>query len=92
MAVGDSHPQSPQVVARLARIEGHVRAVKQMAEEGKPCADILHQIGAVQAALRKVAQQVLEDHMDHCIMDAVPDEQGKALIESLKGALSTYIR
>jgi DNA-binding FrmR family transcriptional regulator len=89
---GHPHPQSPDVVARLARIEGHVRAIKQMAEGVSPCTDVLHQIGAVQAALRKVAQQVLEDHLDHCIRESVPDEQGKALVESLKGALSTYIR
>lgn len=86
------HPQSSDVIHRLARIEGHVRAIKQMSEEGKPCADVLHQIGAVQAALRKVAQLVLEDHLDHCVSEAVEGEQGKELIQSLKAALSSYGR
>lgn len=92
MSGAHSHPQSPEVISRLARAEGHLRAIKQMAEAGKPCTDILHQLGAVQAALRKVAQQVLEDHLDHCVKEVMPDEQGKELIESLKGALSTYLR
>lgn len=92
LSKGHPHPQSPDVIARLARIEGHVRAVKQMAEDGKPCADVLHQIGAVQAALRKVAQQVLEDHLNHCVRDVMPDDQGKDLIESLKGALTPFMR
>lgn len=92
MGGGHPHPQSSEVITRLARAEGHLRAIKQMAEHGKPCAEILHQLGAVQAALRKVAQQVLEDHLDHCVRDVVPDEQGKELIESLKGALSTFAR
>ena len=86
------HPQSTDVLNRLARIEGHVRAVKQMSEAGKPCAEVLHQIGAVQAALRKVAQIVLEDHLDRCVSEAVEGEQGRELIESLKAALSTYGR
>lgn len=92
MSEGHPHPQSSEVIARLARIEGHVRAVKQMAEDGRPCADVLHQIGAVQAALRKVAQQVLEDHLDHCVAEVLPSDEGKVLIESLRAALSTYTR
>ncbi|HEY3363563.1 MAG TPA: metal-sensitive transcriptional regulator [Symbiobacteriaceae bacterium] len=80
------------MVNRLARIEGHVRAVKQMSEEGKPCADVLHQIAAVQAALRKVAQIVLEDHLDHCVLDAAQVGQGQQVIEDLKAALASYLR
>jgi DNA-binding FrmR family transcriptional regulator len=87
-----SHPQRSDVVNRLARIEGHVRAVKQMSEEGKPCADVLHQIAAVQAALRKVAQIVLEDHLDHCVLDAAQVGQGQQVIEDLKAALASYLR
>ncbi|MHB9058868.1 MAG: metal-sensing transcriptional repressor [Bacillota bacterium] len=85
------HPQSADVIKRLARIEGHVRGIKQMAEDGKPCSDILLQIAAVQAALRKVGQAVLEDHLDHCILGARPEDSGKLLAE-LKEALSHYGR
>lgn len=87
-----SHPQSKDVINRLARIEGHIRGIKQMSEEGKACHDILHQIGAVQAALRKVAQIVLEDHLDHCITAEIADTEVKNMVESLKDALATYMK
>lgn len=87
-----THPQFADVVNRLARIEGHVRAVKQMSAAGKPCAEVLHQIAAVQAALRKVAQFVLEDHLDHCVPDAVQAGQGQQVVEDLKAALASYFR
>ncbi len=87
-----SHPQSQDIINRLARVEGHVRAIKQMAEEGKSCADVLHQIGAVQAALRKVAQLVLEDHLDHCITKSTQEGQAQAMIDGLKTALASYLR
>lgn len=86
------HPQSPDVINRLARIEGHVRAVKKMAEEGKPCADVLHQIAAVEAALRKVAHTVLKEHLDHCVIESAPDKSTQELVQSLKDVLSSYIR
>ncbi|MDO8585998.1 MAG: metal-sensitive transcriptional regulator [Armatimonadota bacterium] len=44
------HKQTKQVVARLARVEGHVAAVKRMVEEGRSCADVLMQIAAVRSA------------------------------------------
>jgi DNA-binding FrmR family transcriptional regulator len=86
------HPQSPEVIRRLKRIEGHVRAVRQMAEEGRPCADVIHQIGAIEAALRRVANAVLSDHLDRCIASSVGDTQVRGLIGELKAALDTYVR
>lgn len=87
----DVHPQSAELIRRLASIEGHVRGLRQMAEGGRPCPEILLQVGAVQAALRKVAQLVLEDHLDHCVAGAPPDEVGERLRE-LREALAHYIR
>lgn len=86
------HPQSPDVVNRLARIEGHVRAIKAMSQQGKPCADVLHQIAAVEAALRKVAQIVLEDHLDHCIVDAIREGEAEEMVKDLKAAMAKYLR
>jgi len=65
-----------------------------MAADGKPCADLLHQIAAIQAALRSVAQVVMEDHLDHCVLDAVgrAPEEARELIDSLKNALGSYMR
>lgn len=86
-----SHPQSSEIIDRLASIEGHVRGIKQMAEDGKPCSAILLQIGAVQAALRKVGQAILENHLDHCVLEA-PPEEAKRLLDELKEALAHYGR
>ena len=85
------HPQSADVIARLARIEGHVRAIKQMSEDGKPCSDILLQVSAVQAALRKVGEAVLRDHLEQCVLSAEPEEMKELLME-LKDALAHYGR
>jgi len=56
--------------ARLGRIEGQVRGVARMVEEDRYCIDVLTQIRAVRAALDKVEQEVLHDHLRHCVADA----------------------
>jgi len=57
---------------RLRRIEGQVRGISRMIEEGKYCIDILTQISAVEAAMDKVALELLREHTRHCLMnDAV---------------------
>src|SRR4051812_21548165 len=57
-----------QLTKRLARIEGQVRGVSRMVDEGRYCIDVLTQISAVQAALDKVALGLLDDHTRHCVM------------------------
>ena len=53
-------------VARLKRIEGQVRGLQKMVEEGRYCADILTQISSVQEALRAVSRELLRNHLKHC--------------------------
>jgi DNA-binding FrmR family transcriptional regulator len=57
-------------LARLARIEGQVRGVARMMEEERYCIDVLTQIRAVRAALDKVEQEILHDHLRHCVAHA----------------------
>jgi CsoR family transcriptional regulator, copper-sensing transcriptional repressor len=57
-------------LARLGRIEGQVRGVARMIEEERYCIDVLTQIRAVRAALDKVEQQTLSDHLQHCVAHA----------------------
>jgi DNA-binding FrmR family transcriptional regulator len=61
------------VTARLKRIEGQVRGVLRMVEEDRYCVDLLTQIGAVRAALHKVEEQILRDHVSHCVAGAFAD-------------------
>ena len=57
-------------LARLGRIEGQVRGVARMVEEDRYCIDVLTQIRAVRAALDKVEQEILSDHLQHCVAHA----------------------
>ncbi len=85
----------PNLIARLARIEGQVRGVARMLEDGRYCIDVLDQLQAVKAALKKVEEQILKAHVDHCIANAVdsggPAEQRKKFAE-LADLLARYAR
>jgi CsoR family transcriptional regulator, copper-sensing transcriptional repressor len=56
---------------RLSKIEGQVRGLSRMVEEQRYCIDIVTQVAAVRAALRKVEEAVLEDHIGHCVEKAI---------------------
>ena len=70
---------------RLSRIEGQVRGLSRMLEEDRYCIDVVTQIAAVRAALRKVEEQVLRDHVGHCVEHAISsgdaDEQRQKIAE-----------
>ena len=57
------------ILKRLARAQGQVRGVQRMVEEDTYCIDVLTQISAVQAALDKVALELVRDHAQHCLTD-----------------------
>ncbi|WP_427449824.1 metal-sensitive transcriptional regulator [Litorimonas sp. WD9-15] len=59
---------------RLARIEGQVRGLSRMIEEDRYCIDVLTQVKAVQAALKKVEGELLSDHADHCLAVAIASD------------------
>ncbi len=63
---------------RLRRIEGQVRGVEGMVDEDRYCIDVVTQITAIQAALDKVALELLEDHAKHCVIGAADGEQERA--------------
>ncbi|MEO8927739.1 MAG: metal-sensitive transcriptional regulator [Caulobacteraceae bacterium] len=60
-----------KTLARLARIEGQVRGLARMIEDDRYCVDVVIQVSAVRAALKKVEEAVLRDHVAHCVADAV---------------------
>jgi DNA-binding FrmR family transcriptional regulator len=80
-----------QLLKRLKRIEGQVRGVEGMVDNDRYCIDVLTQIGAIQAALDKVALGLLDDHARHCVMGAEGDEQaGKT--DELMAAVGRLMR
>jgi DNA-binding FrmR family transcriptional regulator len=64
------------VLKRLRRIEGQVRGVERMVEENRYCIDVVTQVTAIQAALDKVALELLSDHAAHCVIGGPADAQG----------------
>jgi CsoR family transcriptional regulator, copper-sensing transcriptional repressor len=87
-----AHEHQQSVVSRLARIEGHVRAVKRMVEEGRPCPDILIQVAAVRSALNGVGRLILEDHLKSCMVDAVQRGDFERAYSDLENSLDRFIR
>jgi CsoR family transcriptional regulator, copper-sensing transcriptional repressor len=85
------HEHHQQVLNRLARIEGHVRAVKRMVEEGTSCPDVLTQIAAVRAALNSVGRVILEDHLQSCMVEAVEKDDYQRALGDLKNSLDKFI-
>lgn len=59
-----------KVTQRLKRIEGQVGGLLRMVEDNRYCIDVLTQISAVRAALHKVEEEILHDHLNHCVADA----------------------
>lgn len=74
-----------EALKRLKNIEGHVRGIERMLEEDAYCIDVIRQIQAVQSALSKVSTQILEGHLNSCLITAVrgedPDERERVLKE-----------
>jgi DNA-binding FrmR family transcriptional regulator len=61
----------PKLIGRLSRIQGQVGGIARMIEDDRYCIDILTQIQAIKAALRKVEDELLKSHSDHCVTDAI---------------------
>jgi len=74
---------------RLAKIMGQIRAIDRMIDEDVPCEDILSQISAAKSALNKAGQVVLEGHIQHCVRDAVAN-QDEAELASFAKAIERF--
>jgi len=60
-----------QLLQRLARVEGQVRGISRMVDDDRYCIDIVTQISALRAALRRAEEEILEDHVAHCVEHAI---------------------
>jgi CsoR family transcriptional regulator, copper-sensing transcriptional repressor len=80
-----------RIVNRLSRVEGHVRGIKVMVQESRPCPDVLVQIAAVRGALDRVARVILDEHLTECVARAAREGNIQAEIEELKAALDRFL-
>jgi DNA-binding FrmR family transcriptional regulator len=66
-----AHQTHPQIVKRLKRADGHLKAIIEMIEAGRPCLDIAQQLHAVEKAVCQAKRTLIQDHLDHCLEDVV---------------------
>ncbi|PED05469.1 metal-sensing transcriptional repressor [Bacillus pseudomycoides] len=78
-----SDKEKEQIMNRLKRIEGQVRGIQNMIENDRYCVDILVQVSAINAAMKKVGMGILKNHTNHCVSNAIKDGNGDEAIEEL---------
>ena len=88
---GHVHENQKAVVNRLARAIGHLEKVKRMVEEGYDCTEVLVQLAAVRSAIDNTGKVILQDHMRHCMVDAVAAGDTDA-IEDLCDAIDKFMK
>jgi DNA-binding FrmR family transcriptional regulator len=87
------HAQHTGQLPRLRKIEGQVKGLVRMVEEKRYCVDILTQLRAVRAALKRVEEGVLREHVEHCVAEAIrggDKAQQQAKVEELLQVLGRY--
>ena len=84
----------PAVLGRLRKIEGQVRGLQRMVDNETYCIDVLTQVSAVTRALESVALSLLEDHISHCVADAVSEggETAEAKVKEASEAIARLVR
>ena len=85
------HIHREKILARMARIEGHVRAVTHMVEQDKSCPEVLVQIAAIRSALNGVGRVILDDHMRGCMVEALRNGNWEESFEDLSSALDRFV-
>src|ERR1041384_8081416 len=87
-------PQKDNYANGLRRIEGQVRGIAKMSEDDKYCIDILTQISAVNSALQSVALGLLDEHLGHCVTQAVAEggDEAEAKLAEASAAIARLVR
>lgn len=86
-----SHTQTKAVLNRMSRLIGHLESIKKMIESGRDCSDVLIQLSAVNAAVHGVGKVILKDHINHCIVDAIRDDD-KEVLDKLNKAIDQFMK
>ena len=86
-----SHEHTKAVLNRLSRAIGHLESIKKMVENGRDCSEVLIQLSAVKAAINNTVKVILQDHIQHCLVDAIESGDMKE-IEELNKAIDRFIK
>jgi CsoR family transcriptional regulator, copper-sensing transcriptional repressor len=93
----DDHPHvhseasRKQILNRLSRLEGHIRGIKTMVQNDRPCPEVLVQVAAVRGALDRVSRIILDEHLTECIARAAKEGNIEMEIDELKAALDRFL-
>ncbi|MGE7935029.1 metal-sensing transcriptional repressor [Viridibacillus arvi] len=87
-----STKEKDDILNRLKRIEGQVRGIQNMVENDRYCVDILIQVSAINAALKKVNMNLLEKHTSHCVSDAIKNGEGEEAIKELMDVFKQFAK
>ncbi len=85
------HEDTKKVLNRMSRAIGHMEATKRMIEDGRDCSEVLIQIAAVKSAINNIGKIILQDHINHCIVDAVESGDKKSL-DDLTDAIDKFVK
>ena len=88
---GHVHENTKAVVNRLSRAIGHLESVKKMVQDGRDCSEVLVQIAAVRSAINNAGKVILQDHLRHCIVEAVEENDTEA-IDQLCQAVDKFVK
>ncbi len=80
-----------QIINRLSRIEGHIRGVKTMVSESRPCPEVLVQLAAVRGAIDRVSRIILDEHLNECVARAAKEGNIEEELQELKSALDRFL-
>lgn len=76
----EQHEHTKAVLNRIARAVGHLNAIKKMIEEGRDCSDVLIQLSAVKSEIVNTSKVILKDHLDHCVIKAVKENNEETIL------------
>lgn len=85
------HTDTQRIVNRIARAAGHLSAIGNMVAEGRDCSDVLIQLAAVRSAVNSIGKLIINDHMAHCITDALEHGDTDAL-RRFTDAMDKYLK
>ena len=86
-----SHAHTKAVLNRMSRAIGHMESIKRMIEDGRDCSEVLIQLSAVKSAINNTGKIILQDHIEHCIVDAV-EHGDKDAIKELEIAIDRFMK
>lgn len=86
-----SHAHTKAVLNRLSRAIGHLESIKRMVESGRDCTEVLIQLSAVKSAINNTGKVILQDHIEHCIVEAVENGDLGA-VKELERAIDRFMK